>query len=177
MIPDEIVYIAKSLEIMHPDTKQPLIKIGLSKKGALERMMTLSSSGVPGKYECLYYLSCNNPFEVETYMQSIFEDLRYKKEFYTVNPESASKALALFPGEFVKFSDEVQKPIRKKRRKKPTPEPTQEQKDKIVRYHKRKRTQEDISKITKVSLHHVSKTIKQYETDIATFKMQGRIDR
>ena len=33
--------------------------------------MTLSSSGVPGKYECLYYLSCNNPFEVEAYMQSI----------------------------------------------------------------------------------------------------------
>jgi hypothetical protein len=113
----EIVYIARSLEIMHPDTKQPLIKIGVSKKGALERMMTLSSSGVPGKYECLYYLNCSNPFEVETCIGSIYKDLKYKKEFYTVNPENAAKALALFPGELVKFSDEVQKPIRKKRRK------------------------------------------------------------
>ena len=162
MIPDEIVYIAKSLEIMHPDTKQPLIKIGLSKKGALERMMTLSSSGVPGKYECLYYLSCNNPFEVEAYMKSIYKDLRYKKEFYTVNPENAAKALALFQGELVKFSDEVQKPIRKKRRKKPTEEPTDDKKAKIIRLHNQRYNQRQISDKLKISSHHVSKTIKVY---------------
>ena len=165
MIPDEIVYIAKSLEIMHPDTKQPLIKIGISKKGAIERMMTLSSSGVPGKYECLYYLSCNNPFEVEANMQSIYKDLRYKKEFYTVNPENAARALALFPGELVKFSDEVQKPIRKKKRKRPTPEPTDDKKAKIIRLHNQRYNQKQISEKLKISPHHVSKAIKVYNEE------------
>ena len=165
MIPDEIVYIAKSLEIMHPDTKQPLIKIGISKKGAIERMMTLSSSGVPGVYECLYYLSCTNPFEVEAYMRSIYKDLKYKKEFYSVNPESAAKALALFPGDLVKFSDESIKPSRKKRRKKPTPEPNDDKKAKIIRLHKQRYNQRQISEKLKVSPHHVSKTIKVYNEE------------
>ena len=71
----------------------------------------------------------------------------------------------MFPGDLVKFSDEVQKPPRKKRRKKPTPEPNDDKKAKIIRLHKQRYNQRQISEKLKVSPHHVSKTIKVYNEE------------
>jgi hypothetical protein len=176
----DLLYIAFCSEFRHKDLGLPLYKIGVTQQGIHERMKTLGSeTGVPGAYICLYYFECENCYKTEDIVHEILGDLRYKqnKEFFFATLERIVLLLKQLPGTLFKFDEMPFKQIRKKPRKKPTPEPTQEQKDKIVRYHKRKRTQEDISKITKVSLHHVSKTIKQYETDIATFKMQGRIER
>jgi hypothetical protein len=170
----DLLYIAFCSEFRHKDLGLPLYKIGVTQQGIHERMKTLGSeTGVPGAYICLYYFECENCYKTEDIVHEILGDLRYKqnKEFFFATLERIVLLLKQLPGILFKFDEMPFKQIRKKPRKKPTPEPTQEQKDKIVRYHKRKRTQVDISKITKVSLHHVSKTIKQYETDIATFKM------
>jgi hypothetical protein len=170
----DLLYIAFCLEFRHKDLGLPLYKIGVTQQGIHERMKTLGSeTGVPGTYICLYYFECENCYETEGIVHEILGDLRYKqsKEFFYATLERIVLLLKQLPGILVKFDDMPVKQIRKKPRKKPTPEPTQEQKDKIVRYHKKKRTQVDISKITKVSLHHVSKVIKQFDADIATFKM------
>ena len=168
------VYIATCLEFKHKDLGLPLYKIGVTEQGILERMKTLGSeTGVPGTYICLYYFECENCYETENIIHEILGDLRYNenKEFFYATLERIVLMLKQLPGKLFKFDEMPVKRTRKKPRKKPTLEPTQEQKDKIIKFHKRKRTQVDISKITKVSLHHVSKTIQQYEIDIATRKM------
>ena len=170
----QFVYVATCLEFRHKDLELPLYKIGITKEGILERMKTLGSeTGVPGTYICLYYFECENCYKTEDIVHEIFGDLRYNenKEFFYATLERIVLLLNQLPGILYKFDEMPIKRTRKKPRKKPTPEPTQEQKDKIIKFHKRKRTQVDISKITKVSLHHVSKTIQQYEIDIATRKM------
>ena len=170
----EFVYVATCLEFRHKDLGLPLYKIGVTKEGILERMKTLGSeTGVPGTYICLYYFECENCYETEDIAHEILGDLRYNenKEFFYATLERIVLLFKQLPGILVKFDEMPVKRTRKKPRKKPTPEPTEEQKNKIIKYHKKKRTQTDISKITKVSLHHVSKTIKQYETDIATQKL------
>jgi hypothetical protein len=169
----EFVYIATCLEFKHPENDKPLIKIGLSKEGIEERMSGLSKeTGVPGTYICLYYFECDDCFSIEGKLHNIFADLRYKesKEFFVVNPESVAKCLEHMPGKLYKYDEIPKKTVRKKRRKKPSPEPNDDKKAKILRMHNSRWNQRQISEKLKVSKYHVAKTIKSHNdsNDIAT---------
>ena len=160
----QCVYVATCLEFKHPENNKPLIKIGLSKVGVPERMQTLSSSGVPGTYICIFYFECEDCHKVESTLHSIFADLRYKneKEFFTVSPESVAKALEAIPGVLYRYEDLPEQTSRKKRRKKRQNEPPDDKKSKIIRMFENRWNQKQISEKLKISTYHVGKTVRSY---------------
>ncbi len=159
----EYLYISRSLEIMHPETHQQLIKFGKSTKGIPERMHSLSSAGVPGKYECIAYLECENCSQAEAYLKNVFKDLWYNGEFFAVTPKNVILVMQNMPGKLVVCSDLPQKRIRKPKRKKPTPEPSDEIKTKITKLFDKKWNQKEISLKLKVSPYHVSKVVNSHK--------------
>lgn len=159
----EYVYISKCLEIMHPLTHQNLIKIGKSSQGIPQRMNSLSSAGVPSKYECIAYLECENSSQSEAYLKNVLKDFHYAGEFFTVTPDMAILKMKGMPGKFVLASDLPQKPVRRPKRKKPTPAPSDEVKAKIIKLFNKKFNQKEISLKLKVSPHHVSKVVNTYK--------------
>jgi len=90
------VYIFKNPCILHPDTKEPLYKIGRT-QNLPRRLRDLHSTGIPLPFDCVFACEVDDYRKVEQELQKGFGDYRLtrKREFFSINPNLLEMIISL----------------------------------------------------------------------------------
>jgi hypothetical protein len=113
------LYIVRNQELRHH-----LLKIGMTRRGPLERAAELgASTSIPGTFETLYFVHVGDAREAERYVHDLLADVRYanNREFFATSVPRAVKALDAAAGAFPLLRSQRNKGNRN-RRSKPIPQ-------------------------------------------------------
>ena len=82
--------------VRNPELKQPLLKVGMTKRPPHERANELgSSTSVPGSYELIYFVHTSDARKAEKVAHDLLASARYQsnKEFFATDLNQAANAL------------------------------------------------------------------------------------
>jgi hypothetical protein len=106
-----IIYILANPAMIDPETKGPIVKIGITQDLAT-RLSTLYSSGVPLPFQCIFACEVENYNVVEKDLHNALKDYRVnvKREFFNIDPNLIIPLLKHFVG-FREITLEVEEEI------------------------------------------------------------------
>ena len=106
-----IIYIIANPGMIDPETKKPIVKIGIA-KNLSDRLSTLYSTGVPFPFQCIFACEVDDYDTVENDLHNALKDYRVnpKREFFRIEPELIIPLLKHFVG-FKEITLEVEEEI------------------------------------------------------------------
>jgi hypothetical protein len=106
-----IIYILANPGMIDPETKEAIVKIGITQNLA-ERLSTLYSSGVPFPFQCIFACEVEDYDLVEKDLHNALIDYRVnpKREFFNIKPKLIIPLLKHFAG-FKEVTLEVEEEI------------------------------------------------------------------
>jgi hypothetical protein len=83
-----IIYVLANPGMIDPETKEPIVKIGMT-QNLKDRLSTLYSSGVPFPFQCVFACEVENYEKVETDLHHALVDYRVnpKREFFNIKAD------------------------------------------------------------------------------------------